>query len=148
MPRPDRDTIIDVCWPPTNIPTEDDVTSAAIAFRELAWYLLRCTTRPDAPAITRIGVAHAVLQNVGTAATQLAPVLHQIGQATIQQAASRPLVYDKRGTSPETTAHQAAKLLDEARATLTIRLYDQLTMAAVLIDQLNNVPEQPTEATE
>jgi hypothetical protein len=141
MPRPDRDTIINTCWPPTNTPTEFDVVSAAVAVRELLHYLNHATGPATLREVTTI---HTVTTNVGAAVTRTAPVLDQLAEAITALRQSGALFDDRPGTSPNLAASYATRHLAMARDTLGT-LYNYLAAAANELSHLHNQPEGATE---
>jgi hypothetical protein len=141
MPRPDRDTIIDTCWPPTSKPTEDDVTSAAIAVRLLLHYLNHTAT-PD--TLREVITIHTVTTNVGAAVTRSGPVLDQLARAVTRLAGSGVLTEDRPATNPALTASYAARQLTAARDILGT-LYNHLASAA---NELSHLHKQPDEVAE
>lgn len=140
MPRPDRDTIIDTCWPPTNTPTEYDATTAAIAVRQLLHYLNHTAT-PD--TLREVTTIHTVTTNVGAAVTRSGPVLDQLARAVTRLAQSGVLTEDRPATNPALTASYAARQLTAARDILGT-LYDHLASAANELSHLHRQPERDT----
>lgn len=133
MPRPDRDAIIDTCWPSTNSPTEDDVISAAIAVRELLYYL-NCATTPD--SLREVTTIHTVTTNVGSAIAHSGPILDQLARSATRLSRSGALTEDRLVTDPSWTASHAAGQLAAARDTLGT-LYDHLASAANELSHLH-----------
>lgn len=133
MPRLDRDTIIDRCWPAASDPTEVDVTSAAVATRELLYYLNNVVNAGTLHEMTTI---HTVTTNVGSAIAHSGPVLHQLAQAVTSLAKAGVLTDDRLDRNPNLAASYAAGQLTAARDILGT-LYDHLASAAVELSHLH-----------
>lgn len=143
MRRPDRDTIVDICWPLTGTPTEDDLISAAIAVRQLVHYLNHAASPT---ALRDVATVHQVTTNMGAAVTRIGPVLDQLAKSVTRLARAGALTDDR--ANPTLTAGYVAGYatgqLTAARDTLGA-LYDHLAVAAGELSHLHATPMETPE---